>query len=534
MGTRTPAADDDISVTITVTNVNEPPAFTGATLGRSVDENSVIGADVGDPVEATDPEGDTLTYSLGGTDKDSFSLDTSSGQLKTRTDLDYESPKKSYTVTVSVTDGKNADGNSDTTTDATTTVTIAVTDVDEPPAVTIRSTVRYAENGADPVDTYTATDPEDRTITWDISGTDVDDFTISKVNNEGVLEFRTPPNFEAPADADRNNVYLVTVEVSDGTNTDDLDVAVTVFNVNEPPAFPAETGSRSVDENTAANTNIGDAVAATDPERHTLIYKLAGTDAASFDIDTSTGQLKTKAPLDFETKNSYLVTVQVRDSLDQDDRVNAVTDDTIDITININNVEEAGWIEFSSRQPQATTAFTATVIDPDGITIRTTAPLNPTWQWARSPDKGTWFDINGATSASYIPDATDDNGKYLRVTASYTDGHDAGKTAVGISDNPVRAKPATNVAPEFPTTENGARDVDEGTAAGQPIGAPVAATDGDTGDANLLTYSMTGADAASFNITRATGQLLTKAPLGLRGQGQLFGDGQGGGPIPRE
>ena len=39
--------------------------------------------------------------------------------MKTRTDLDYESPKKSYTVTVSVNDGKNADGNSDTTTDAT-------------------------------------------------------------------------------------------------------------------------------------------------------------------------------------------------------------------------------------------------------------------------------------------------------------------------------------------------------------------------------------------------------------------------------
>ena len=55
-------------------------------------------------------------------------------------------------------------------------MTIAITDVDEPPAVTIRSTVRYAENGADPVDTYTATDPEGRTITWDISGTDVDDF----------------------------------------------------------------------------------------------------------------------------------------------------------------------------------------------------------------------------------------------------------------------------------------------------------------------------------------------------------------------
>ena len=505
-GNADPAADDDISVTITVTNVNEPPVFTGATLGRSVDENSVIGTDVGAAIAATDPEEDTLTYSLGGTDKDSFSLDTSSGQLKTRTDLDYESPKKSYTVTVSVTDGKNADGNSDTTTDATTTVTIAVADVDEPPAVTIRSTVRYAENGADPVDTYTATDPEDRTITWDISGTDVDDFKIRKVNNEGVLEFRTPPNFEAPADADGNNVYLVTVEVSDGTNTDRLDVAVTVYGVNEEPAFPAETGSRSVDENTTAGVNISDAVAATDPERHTLIYKLAGTDAASFAIDTSTGQLKTKAPLDYETKDRYEVTVQVRDSLDQDDRVNAVTDDTIDITININNVEEAGWIVMSSRQPQIDTAFTATIEDPDG------SVTGATWVWERSTNKSSWTTITGANTASYTPVAAD-SGNYLQATASYTDGHDSGKTAVGISDNPVRVHPdpENNVAPTF-DSPTATRNIDEGAAAGQNIGAPVAATDTDY-DLALLTYSLTGTDAESFNISRATGQLLTKAPL---------------------
>ena len=87
------------------------------------------------------------------------------------------------------------------------------------------------------------------------------------------------------------------------------------------------------------------------------------------------------------------------------------------------------------------------------------------------------------------------------------------KIAVGVSDNPVRAKPATNDAPEFSTTENGARDIDEGTAAGQNIGAPVAATDPDNGDANLLTYSLGGTDKASFDIVRATGQLLTKAPL---------------------
>ena len=504
------ATDDDISVTITVTNVNEPPAFTEAAPARVVDENSVIGADVGDPVTATDPEADTLTYSLDGTDKDSFSIDTSSGQLKTGTELDFESGQRRYTVTVSVSDGKDADGNSDPAIDATVTVTIAVTDVNEPPTVTIRSTVRYAENGADPVDTYTATDPEDRTITWDISGTDVDDFRISKVNNEGVLEFRTPPNFEAPADADGSNVYLVTVEVSDGTNTDRLDVAVTVYGVNEEPAFPAETGSRSVDENTAAGVNIGNVVAATDPEGDTLVYKLAGTDTASFAIDTATGQLKTQAPLDFETKNSYLVTVQVRDSLDQDDRVNAVTDDTIDITININNVEEQGWIVFSSRQPQVGTGYEATVIDPDGIT---TSPTNPIWKWERSAQQSSgWTLITGETAASYTPDTPADDNKYLRVTATYTDGEGSGKTAVKVSDNAVRATPQTNDAPAFDSA-TATRAVDEGTLADQTIGTPVSATDPDNGDANLLTYFLEGTDKASFTINRATGQLLTKAPL---------------------
>ena len=494
------AVDKTIPVTITVTNVNEPPAFTEAAPSRSVPENSGIGTDVGYPVTAADPDGDTLTYSLGGTDKDFFSIDRSSGQLKTGAALDYESGKRSYTVTVTATDPSGEF--------ATVTMTIAVTDENEPPEVTIRSTVRYAENGADPVDTYTATDPERGTITWTLSGTDMDDFRISKVNDKGVLEFRTPPNYEAPADADTDNIYLVTVEVSDGNTSDALQVTVTVFNVNEPPAFPAETGNRSVDENTAAGQNLGDAVAAADPEGHTLTYKLAGTDGASFAIDPATGQLRTRAPLDFETKRAYEVTVHVRDSLDQDDRVNAVTDDTINITININNVEEPGWIILSSRQPQIDTPFTATIEDPDG------GVTGAIWVWENSSNGSSgWNDATGtgATSASYTP-LTADGGKYLRVTASYTDGHDPGKSAQKVSDNPVRVKPLTNVAPAF-ASPTATRAIDEGTAAGQNIGDPVSATDADPADGSLLTYSLTGPDAASFGIVRATGQLLTKAPL---------------------
>src|SRR5439155_12837438 len=47
--------------------------------------------------------------------------------------------------------------------------------------------------------------------------------------------FLSAPNFEQPTDADHNNVYLVTVQVSDGTNVVTQDVQVTVTNVAEPP-----------------------------------------------------------------------------------------------------------------------------------------------------------------------------------------------------------------------------------------------------------------------------------------------------------
>ena len=41
---------------------------------------------------------------------------------------------------------------------------------------------------------------------------DADDFSISG----GVLTFATSPDYEDPADADTNTVYLVTIEASDG------------------------------------------------------------------------------------------------------------------------------------------------------------------------------------------------------------------------------------------------------------------------------------------------------------------------------
>ena len=106
---------------------NTAPAFVnGASTDREVAENTAAGTNFDDPVRATDPENDTLEYSLDGTDAASFDIDRGTGQLRTKTGVDYDhEAKSSYSVTVAVNDGY---GGTDTI-----AVTVAVTDEDEPP-----------------------------------------------------------------------------------------------------------------------------------------------------------------------------------------------------------------------------------------------------------------------------------------------------------------------------------------------------------------------------------------------------------------
>ena len=85
---------------------NQPPVFTeGVNAQRTVAENSATPTNLGGPVSATDLDGDTLTYTLGGPDASSFSLDAATRQLNTATDLDYET-KASFFVIVNAYDAK--------------------------------------------------------------------------------------------------------------------------------------------------------------------------------------------------------------------------------------------------------------------------------------------------------------------------------------------------------------------------------------------------------------------------------------------
>ena len=89
-------------------------------------------------------------------------------------------------------------------------------------------------------------------------------------------------------------------------------------------------------ENTEAEQSIGEAVRALDDDDDLLIYTLGGADAESFSISRNTGQLMTKAELDYESKSSYTVVVTVTDPFG--------ATDSIVVTVNVADEDDPAVI----------------------------------------------------------------------------------------------------------------------------------------------------------------------------------------------
>ena len=203
-------------------------------------------------------------------------------------------------------------GASDGIVTTTKDVAISVSNVNEAPTITSAATASFAENKTGTVYTVAATDQDaGATLTYSLTGTDAARFNINATT--GVITFKSTPNYEAPTDAGKNNVYDVTVRASDGTNVTTKDVAITVTNVNEAPVITSAATASFTENGTGTVYTVG----ATDVDAGaTLTYSLAGTDASKFNIDATTGVVTFKtspnyeAPIDSGTNNVYNVTVR--------------------------------------------------------------------------------------------------------------------------------------------------------------------------------------------------------------------------------
>ena len=397
-----------------------PPRFTSS--GTQNVEEGDAGRNVGIPITATDRDpADSLTFSiLEGAHADKFELvvvNNTTVRLRTTQAFDFETTSGPLFLQVTVHDGMGLDENntsmtviSDDSIDATTTVTVTILDVEEDGVLTLSPD----EPGVGETLTATLTDGDggNGTMTgamWQWARSE--NGRTGWVNISGA----TSRSYTTTL-ADADFFLRAMVEYTDTRGGGKSAEAITterVFGENQRPTFPStEDGARTVEENTGAGESVGDAVAAEDPDDDGLTYSLSGTDAAAFSIVTTTGQLRTLGPLDFETKPSYSVTVEVHDGLDALGNTSTIIDDTQDVTITVENVEEPGTVTLTtdSGTIQARVPVMATLADDDRPTSGTVM-----WQWARSPNGRTdWVDIAGATSATFEP-TDDDEGNYIRA-----------------------------------------------------------------------------------------------------------------------
>ena len=123
------AIDDSIVVTVTVTNVNEPPLVEGTTAIDHAENEGTALANAS--YSATDPEGANITWSLGGDDKGFFAI-SDSGVLSFAAEPDFEARPRdnTYEVTVRATEVDDLDPLT-----GTLAVTVTLTDFDEPPVI---------------------------------------------------------------------------------------------------------------------------------------------------------------------------------------------------------------------------------------------------------------------------------------------------------------------------------------------------------------------------------------------------------------
>ena len=329
-----------LDVTVTVTDVNEPPTITG-TESRSFPENSASAVAT---YRADDPEGGTITWSLSGDDRGDFNI-SETGVLTFVNIPDFEMPADAnqdneYLITVEARD----DGINRATLDVTVTVT-NTTGAEEPTITTTGNPSPYRENGTGAVYTFRARDPQGRPVGWTVTGTDSPAFEIS---SSGVLTFRIPPDFESPTDADRDNVYELTVVVTDDQGlTDSVDVTVTVTNDAEgvEPTISTRSPPATYRENGAATVYT---FRATDPQRRPITWLLSGIDAGAFDL-TDSGALTFASPPNFESPsdvgrdNAYELTVIATDEDGHTDRLS--------FTITVTDVNEGPEVSRTGSVP---------------------------------------------------------------------------------------------------------------------------------------------------------------------------------------
>ena len=333
-------AGDDVTektISVNVSDVDEVPTIALQNTANSFAETSSVGTTVIN-VTGTDPESGAISYSLSGSDSSKFTIDAS-GNVKISSTLDYEA-NPTYDFAVNVSDGTHT---------TTQDVSVTVTNINEAPvASTSMAASSFAENISvgTTIATINATDPESDNISYSLSGTGSNKFSIASngvITSAGALDYETTTS------------YNLTVTVSDGNSSSTQNITITVADLSLSSLATTVAASK-FSESSSSGTAIASVASISNPDSETITYTLSGTGSDKFTVNSSTGAITTASALDFEEAKSYNLTLTGTGSDN-----NATTTSAVNVAVQ--NVEElqSNTLRYSAAVSNVSrTGFSAT------------------------------------------------------------------------------------------------------------------------------------------------------------------------------
>ncbi|PTV97436.1 cadherin domain-containing protein [Rhodobacter aestuarii] len=474
-------ATETQEITVSVTDANDAPVMEQWQSNLTVDEN------IADPAlvtaQASDEDGDTLSYALSGDDASAFTIDAATGAISFKDTPNYEE-QASYSFTVTA-----SDGNGGTVDQA---VSVAITDVNDAPVFDDwESALSVAENTTNLflVDATATDEDAGATLSYALSGADDAAFTIDSAT--GAISFKASPNYEA------KDSYSVTVSVFDGANTVTRDITVTVEDVPEAPEITAISPTE-VDENTI---DFSFTVSAIDQDSTGLTFALEGDDKDAFSLGptaiaenvggyggSAQVSVALNTPPDYEMQDQYALTIVVSDG---------VNETRENVTITVQDVDERPvWTvtpdEFVIVDENTTDLLVTTALaeDPEGQSIIYSL-------LGTNPDAFSINQSTGEISFKVSPDYETEQQYNLTVIATQADGQLARPSFVTIWVEDVNEAPELMLSAESVTLSE---DLD-----GDTYVLNALASDVDRGDE--VTLSLTGVDAKYFHIDQDSGDI---------------------------
>ncbi len=422
-------------------------------------EENKAGMTVG-AISLDNPSNIAYTVTIEGEGGEQFSYNQDSGELTFTGNADYENLNR-YDLVVVLSNQNGGVRN--------IPFSIVVDDINEPPEVTNTLMAEtFAETLAvgTTIATSVSVDPENATITYSLSGSDSEKFTIDSNGNIKVA---------STLDYETKDTYNLMVTTSDGSYTQTREVVVSITDVNEAPTLSSTIAASSFSESTTVGTTIAN-YSSSDPEASGITYSLSGADSGKFAI-ASDGTVTLTSALDYEIKSGYSIIVNASDGTHTTSH---------GLTISATNVNEAPTLSstlaassFAESSAVGTTIATSSASDSEASTIN----------WSLSGTDSGKFAIasDGTVTIGSLLDF--ETKQAYSVTVNASDGTYTTSQALTVITTNV------NEAPSLSTTL-AASSFAESTAV-RTIIATFSTSDPES---SSITYSLSGTDSGKFSI----------------------------------